>query len=113
MLGIAWLAGLLVRVFYGPTAVGEILAGVLLGPTYLDLVPFSNSLQEIGRLGLGIVLFDAALRKNPTNGGVYHMRGVALGMVGRATESLAAKSTLLRKQIRDRERIIGAPVGIV
>lgn len=62
MLGMAWLAGLLVRVFYGPTAVGEILAGVLLGPTYLDLVPFSNSLQEIGRLGLGIVLFDAALR---------------------------------------------------
>ena len=41
-------------------------------------------------LARAIELFDVALRKNPTNGGVYHMRGVALGMVGRANESLAA-----------------------
>jgi len=61
-LAIGCVSGFLVRMAYGPTAVGEIIGGIVLGPTYLDIVPYAEALQEIGRLGLGVVLFDAGLR---------------------------------------------------
>ena len=62
VLAIGCVSGFVVRMAYGPTAVGEIIGGIVLGPTYLDIVPYASALQEIGRLGLGIVLFDAGLR---------------------------------------------------
>ena len=48
----------------GPTLVGEIITGFVLGPPTLDLVPMTAELQSVGYLALMVVLFERGLYTN-------------------------------------------------
>jgi Kef-type K+ transport system membrane component KefB len=48
-----------------PSVVGEILAGIALGPYALGWVPFSDTINSLAELGVIFVLFRAGLETSP------------------------------------------------
>ena len=63
--GLAQGQGLLVHfLFAGPTLVGEILAGFIVGPAVLNLAPMMEELKIVGQLALMVVIFERGLYTN-------------------------------------------------
>jgi len=62
MLAAAWLAGRLARLVKLPAVIGEVFAGILLGPTWFDLFATPSAGREmLSRIGLVAFLFVAGL----------------------------------------------------
>lgn len=71
----------------GPTLVGEVLAGFVLGPIMLDQVALVEELQILGQLALMVVLFERGLHTNFASiaacgafGALMAILGIALSM---------------------------------
>jgi CPA2 family monovalent cation:H+ antiporter-2 len=57
--------GVLLRAFRQPQLVGYILAGVLIGPSGLALVPDIATVEELGALGVTLLLFFIGMEVSP------------------------------------------------
>ncbi|MCP4486275.1 MAG: cation:proton antiporter [Gammaproteobacteria bacterium] len=61
---VARLLGELVAYFGIPSVIGEIVAGILLGPTFLDLIQAGGMLQVLAEIGIIMLLFQIGLETN-------------------------------------------------
>ncbi len=61
ILAAAKLLGILVRKLGGPQVVGEILAGLIVGPCVLGLVDYSGFISGIAEIGVILLMFSAGL----------------------------------------------------
>ena len=61
ILAAAKLLGILVRKLGGPQVVGEILAGLIVGPCVLGLVNYSGFISGIAEIGVILLMFSAGL----------------------------------------------------
>ena len=60
----AKICGILARKLKAPQVVGEILAGVLIGPSVLGLVEQSDFLAQLAEIGVVLLMFSAGLQTN-------------------------------------------------
>ncbi len=60
----AKICGILARKLKAPQVVGEILAGVLIGPSVLGLVEQSEFLAQLAEIGVVLLMFSAGLQTN-------------------------------------------------
>lgn len=56
--------GILARKFKAPQVVGEIIAGLLIGPSILGLVNLSDFLSQMAEIGVILLMFSAGLETN-------------------------------------------------
>lgn len=56
--------GLLARKFRAPQVVGEIIAGLLIGPSVLGLVELTDFLSQMAEIGVILLMFSAGLETN-------------------------------------------------
>ncbi len=61
---VARLFGELVAYFGIPSVIGEIVAGILLGPTFLDLIQAGGMIQVLAEIGIILLLFQIGLETN-------------------------------------------------
>ena len=59
VIGIIWFVPLLCRKIHVPSIVGFILAGIVIGPSVLDLVGETPALQILGSLGMLYIMFQS------------------------------------------------------
>ena len=64
----AWLLGLVFSRFGLPAMLGELLAGVILGPPLLGIVASSPGLEMLAELGIFFVMFHTGMEMDPTGG---------------------------------------------
>jgi len=57
----ARLLGELAAVFNIPSVIGELIAGIILGPSVLELIPLTSSLQLLAQMGIIFLLFEVGL----------------------------------------------------
>lgn len=60
----AKLCGILARKLKAPQVVGEIIAGVILGPSVLGIVQQSDFLSQLAEIGVVLLMFSAGLQTN-------------------------------------------------
>eukprot|EP00286_Rhodomonas_abbreviata_P019993 CAMPEP_0181294138 /NCGR_PEP_ID=MMETSP1101-20121128/3435_1 /TAXON_ID=46948 /ORGANISM="Rhodomonas abbreviata, Strain Caron Lab Isolate" /LENGTH=611 /DNA_ID=CAMNT_0023398765 /DNA_START=80 /DNA_END=1915 /DNA_ORIENTATION=+ len=79
LLGLAYVWGLVLHcAFTGPTLLGEILSGTVLGPRVWDIVPHTEALILIGHLGKFVMVFERGIQVNP--GTLRQAGGQAIGL---------------------------------
>jgi Kef-type K+ transport system membrane component KefB len=59
VIGIIWFVPLLCRKIHVPSIVGFILAGVVVGPSVLNLLPESQNIKVLGSLGMLYIMFQS------------------------------------------------------
>ena len=57
----AKLCGLVVRKLHGPQVVGEIIAGLIVGPCLLNFVQYDNFIAGMAEIGVVLLMFAAGL----------------------------------------------------
>ncbi|KAH8067396.1 sodium/hydrogen exchanger family-like protein [Aureococcus anophagefferens] len=85
--GVVWVAGKTAAARGGapePSLVGEIVAGVILGPHLLDFVPNAAVLKVIGEVGLVFHALEVGLMVDVELLEILGARGLAVGSVGSA-----------------------------
>ena len=65
ILSSAWILGFVFSRFGMPVMLGELLAGLLLGPALLDIVHLSDQLELLAELGIFFVMFYAGMEMDP------------------------------------------------
>ena len=81
ILTVAWFLGRVFALFGLPVVMGELLAGLILGPPLLGIVNTSEPLELLAELGIFFLMFHAGLEMDPKEA-VEHMWpsiAVALG----------------------------------
>jgi Kef-type K+ transport system membrane component KefB len=68
--------------FAGPTWLGEVMAGFILGPATLDIVPMTAELQTVGQLALMVVLFERGLHTNLASIAQCGLLGMIMAILG-------------------------------
>ena len=81
---LVWLAGKSAAAVGHPSLVGEILAGVALGPHLLDLAPNPAVLKTIGEVGLIFHAVEVGLMVDVELLEIEGARGLAVGFLGSA-----------------------------
>ena len=81
---LVWLSGKLAAAVGHPSLVGEILAGVVLGPHLLDLAPNPAVLKTIGEVGLIFHAAEVGLMVDVELLEIIGARGLAVGVAGSA-----------------------------
>jgi Kef-type K+ transport system membrane component KefB len=81
ILVIAWILGSIFSRFGLPSMLGQLLAGMILGPPLLGLITSSPSLELISDLGIFFVMFYTGLELDPKKllEQIWHSLAVALG----------------------------------
>jgi Kef-type K+ transport system membrane component KefB len=81
ILSVAWLLGSLFARFGLPAMLGELLAGVILGPPLLGLVLASDAIELLAELGIFFVMFHTGIEMDPREllEHIWPCLGVALG----------------------------------
>ncbi len=81
ILSVAWLLGSFFNYFGLPAMLGELLAGVILGPPLLGLVLFSDPIALLADLGIFFVMFHTGIEMDPKEllDHIWPSLGVALG----------------------------------
>ncbi|MAB72180.1 MAG: hypothetical protein CMJ54_06700 [Planctomycetaceae bacterium] len=75
--------------------IGYLLAGVLLGPSVLDLVGDSSNFTLIAELGVALLLFSIGLEMTPTRLRGFGFRGAIAGLIQVSITILAAAGVAL------------------
>jgi len=65
ILTVAWILGVVFSKFGLPVMLGELLAGVLLGPPILGIVEISPSIELLAELGIFFVMFHTGMEMDP------------------------------------------------
>jgi len=81
ILTLAWILGILFSRFGLPVMLGELLAGIILGPPLLGLVSISDPLEILAELGIFFVMFHTGMEMDPKElvEHIWPSLGVALG----------------------------------
>lgn len=78
-----YVAGVLsARVFRMPNLVGEIVAGIVLGPPLLEFVPNAEAWVLLGEIGLVILVLEAGIDIDVSTLGLIGTRGFMIAMIG-------------------------------
>lgn len=70
------------RVFYCPALVGQIAAGIILGPQLIDLVPYEEAFVLLGEIGLVLLVIEAGVDIDVTTLKLIGKRGVIIATLG-------------------------------
>lgn len=70
------------RVFKMPNLVGEIVAGICLGPPLLEFVPNAEAWVMLGEIGLVILVLEAGIDIDVATLGIIGTRGFLIAVVG-------------------------------
>jgi Kef-type K+ transport system membrane component KefB len=62
ILAAVWTVGLLFKRINQPPILGELLAGIVIGPPVLNLVEFSPTIELLAKLGMFFLMFYAELQ---------------------------------------------------
>jgi len=65
ILSVAWIFGYVFSRFGLPVMLGELLAGVILGPPLLGLISTSPTLETLAELGIFFVMFHTGMEMDP------------------------------------------------
>lgn len=81
ILSVAWILGILFSRFGLPVMLGELLAGVILGPPLLGIVTSSPAIEMLAELGIFFVMFHTGMEMDPREllGHIWPSLGVAVG----------------------------------
>ncbi len=81
ILSVAWILGSLFSRFCLPAMLGELLAGVILGPPLLGVVLSSDAIELLAELGIFFVMFHSGMEMDPKEllEHIWPSLGVALG----------------------------------
>ena len=80
VIGIIWFVPLLCRRIHVPSIVGFILAGIVIGPSVLDLVGETPSLQILGSLGMLYIMFQSGSEIDINDFKQYKYRSLFFGL---------------------------------
>ncbi len=64
---LVWTAGVVFRKIHQPPLLGELLAGIIFGPTLLGIIGPDPTLTVLSELGVFFIMFYAGLETNPTD----------------------------------------------
>lgn len=56
--------GLITKKFHLPQVVGALIAGVILGPTFLDIINETDFISKVAEIGVIVLMFNAGLQSN-------------------------------------------------
>jgi Kef-type K+ transport system membrane component KefB len=81
ILSVAWILGSLFSRFGLPAMLGELLAGVILGPPLLGVILSSDAIELLAELGIFFVMFHSGMEMDPKEllEHIWPSLGVALG----------------------------------
>ena len=65
ILTVAWVLGLGFTRMGLPVMLGELLAGIILGPPILGIIGFSPSIELLSELGIFFVMFHTGMEMDP------------------------------------------------
>lgn len=80
MIGIIWFVPLVCRKIHVPSIVGFILAGIVIGPSVLDLVGESPSIKIVGSLGMLYIMFQSGSEIDINDFKQYKYRSLFFGL---------------------------------
>ena len=80
MIGIIWFVPLVCRKIHVPSIVGFILAGIVIGPSVLDLVGESPSIKILGSLGMLYIMFQSGSEIDINDFKQYKYRSLFFGL---------------------------------
>lgn len=81
-LSVVFLAGKLVQLLGGPSLIGEMIAGIVLGPNVLNLAPEPRSLILLGDFGLCLLMVEAGLEIDVSLLKQVGIRGMIIALTG-------------------------------
>ena len=81
ILSVAWIFGIIFARFGLPAMLGELLAGIILGPPLLGIVSSSPAIEMLAELGIFFVMFHTGMEMDPKEllEHIWPSLGVALG----------------------------------
>ncbi len=82
LLVVVWLAGNLFEKIKLPAVLGELLAGLIIGPPLLNWVGPSEGLDLLARLGMFFLMFYAGLQTDPKKLLNISKKAVSIGVFG-------------------------------
>ena len=65
-----------------PALVGEIIVGIVLGPNFMDFVPYSDAMVVIGEIGLVLLVLEAGIDVSIGHLKVVGSRGLGVAVLG-------------------------------
>ena len=80
VIGIIWFVPLVCRKIHVPSIVGFILAGIVIGPSVLDLVGESPSIKILGSLGMLYIMFQSGSEMDINDFKQYKYRSLFFGL---------------------------------
>ena len=82
LLAIVWLVGELFQRIKLPAVLGELLAGLLVGPPVLNLISYSSGLDMLAKLGMFFLMFYAGLQTDPKKLFKISRSALTIGFLG-------------------------------
>jgi Kef-type K+ transport system membrane component KefB len=79
---IVWTTGGVCRVIRQPPVLGELLAGIIFGPSFLGLIAPNEMLVILSELGVFFLMFYAGLETNPLDLKKYRLQSTLVGIFG-------------------------------
>ena len=77
-----WFAGFFAQLIQIPSILGEIMAGIMFGPNGFNLVEFSECLKVIGRIGIGLMMFESGFHLNMKSLKKYFLSSLGIALLG-------------------------------
>ncbi|HKJ05119.1 MAG TPA: cation:proton antiporter [Geopsychrobacteraceae bacterium] len=79
---IVWTTGVFCRMIHQPPVLGELLAGIIFGPSFLGLIAPNEMLNILSELGVFFLMFYAGLETNPLDLKKYRLQSTMVGIFG-------------------------------
>jgi len=79
---LVWTTGVICRIIHQPPILGELLAGIIFGPTILGIIAPSEMLHTLSELGVFFLMFYAGLETNPLDLNKFRLKSTLIGIFG-------------------------------